>query len=80
MFSIFLLHLITDIFVNIIMGYELFGVYMIINYIIDQINGQISRFMVKKENQISNIAVCSLLTSCNFWFLSNLGVFFTNAV
>lgn len=59
------------------MGYQLFGLYMIINYTIDQINGQISRYMVKKEDQVANITVCAILTSFNFWFLSNLGVFFT---
>jgi len=53
---------------------------MLINYLIDQINAQISRNMVDKENQYVNITVCGIITSSNFWFLSNLGVFFTNGV
>ena len=77
---VFLLHFITDIIINLINGYNLFGYYMIINYFIDQINGQISKFMVRKEDQIINIIICSILTSCNFWFLSNLGVFITNGM
>ena len=60
------------------MGYQLFGLYMIINYTIDQINGQISKYIVKKEDQVTNVTVCAILTSCNFWFLSNLGVFFSS--
>jgi hypothetical protein len=76
--SVFLLHFITDLIINVMMGYQLFGQYMVINYTIDQINGQLSKYMVKKEDQVINITVCAILTSCNFWFLSNLGVFFSN--
>jgi len=71
----FFLHFITDLIINISMGYSLFGYYMIVNYVIDQINGRISNYMVKKEDQVTNITVCAILTACNFWFLSNLGVF-----
>lgn len=53
---------------------------MLINYIIDQINAHISRMMVDKENQYVNITVCGIITSSNFWFFSNLGVFFTNGI
>jgi len=59
------------------MGYDHFGIYMLFNYIIDQINGQIAKFMIKSENQATNICICGILTSCNFWFLSNFGVFLT---
>lgn len=62
------------------MGYQIFGYFMFINYIIDQINAQISRNMVEKENQYLNITVCGIITSSNFWFLSNMGVFATNGV
>ena len=53
---------------------------MLINYIIDQINAHISRKMVEKEDQYIIIIICGIITSSNFWFLSNLGVFFTNGV
>ncbi len=60
------------------MNYQLFGYFMLINYIIDQINGQISRSMVEKVDKYVNIFICGIITSSNFWFLSNLGVFFTD--
>ena len=80
MFLIFLLHFVTDIVINIIQKNELFGQYMIINYLIDQINGFLSKYIVQKEDQYVNIGLTCILTSCNFWFLSNLGVFFTNGM
>ena len=62
------------------MDYQLFGYFMFINYIIDQVNAQISRNMVEREDQYVNITICGIITSSNFWFLSNMGVFFTNGL
>jgi len=78
--SLVLMLFISDIFTSMIYNdannkYPLIGWWLLYTYPAHILNGFISKILIKDPNQYINIGVTCLLTSFNFFMLSNFGVF-----
>jgi hypothetical protein len=70
--------ILTDLILNLIYPVNTFpGLFWLYSHPIHILNGFLSKYIIKKNDQIINIGVTSTLTALNFFFLSNFGYFLT---